>query len=200
MLPDGPRNIRVTVNEMRLLEVVLFTLGGVWQGIRQDFNLLEIAAIVLLWIALRRGWVPKEFFRAPAISRPWVAALAIAFGTVALRLALLPLLKRPVPVVADEFSHLLLADTLFHKRLANPVHPFWQFFESLHIIPFPHYASNYFPGHAAVLALSRWVVILALPDLLPSGLAQLWRCLGARQETGDPPEKTIPRTKPESVG
>src|SRR5215472_16779753 len=98
---------------MRLLEIVLFTLGGVWQAIRQDFNLLEIAAIVAIWMTLRSGWLPKKI-RAPSISRPWLAALLIAFGTIALRIALLPLLKKPIPVVADGFSHLLLADTLFH--------------------------------------------------------------------------------------
>ena len=32
---------------MRLAEILLFTLGGVWQGIRQDFNLLEIIVLVL---------------------------------------------------------------------------------------------------------------------------------------------------------
>ena len=30
---------------MKLVEVLLFTLGGVWQGIRQDFNLLEMCLI-----------------------------------------------------------------------------------------------------------------------------------------------------------
>ena len=30
---------------MRLLEILLLTLGGLWQGFRQDFNLLEIVLI-----------------------------------------------------------------------------------------------------------------------------------------------------------
>jgi hypothetical protein len=151
---------------MRLLEVLLLTLGGVWQGLRQDFNLLEIALIAIGWWVWKRGRLPRlPEFRWPV--RPWIAALAIAAGTVALRLALIPVLGVPIPVVADEFSHLLLADTLIDGRVANPTHPFWQHFESLHIIQQPHYVSNYFPGHALVLAGARevlghpWAGILA---------------------------------------
>jgi hypothetical protein len=154
---------------MRLLEIVLMTLGGVWQGIRQDFNLLEIALVAGVFWAIKKGWKPGPL-ALPFPSRPrlpWLIAVSLALGTVALRWALLPRLPHPIPVVADEFSHLLLADTLLHGRFANPTHPFWQFFESIHIIQQPHYASNYFPGHAAVLAVGRivsgdpWVGVLA---------------------------------------
>ncbi len=139
---------------MRPLEVLLFTLGGVWQGIRQDFNLLEIAIIAAFALAWKRGWRPR---RMPMVEmrRPAVAAVVLALGFVALRLALVPLMPVPVPVVTDEFSHLLLADTLLHGRVANPVHPFWPHFESIHILMQPHYVSVYFPGHAAWLAAGR---------------------------------------------
>jgi hypothetical protein len=141
---------------MRLLEVLLMTLGGLWQGLRQDFNLLEIALIALGVWAWKRGWRPPQF---PSIKVPGkVPGLILAGAAVALRLALIPLLPAPVPVVTDEFSHLLLADTLLHERVANPTHPFWQHFESLHIIQQPHYVSNYFPGHALVLAAARAIV------------------------------------------
>lgn len=146
---------------MRLVEVVLMTLAGVWQGVRQDFNLLEIALIILGFWAWKRGWRPP---RVPSLYAP---GLLIAAGFVALRIALIPVLPVPVPVVSDEFSHLLLADTLLHGRAANPTHPFWQHFESLHIIQQPHYVSNYFPGHAIVLAAARaaigspWAGVLA---------------------------------------
>jgi hypothetical protein len=139
---------------MRLLEVLLFTLGGVWQGIRQDFNLLEVAIIAALAWAWKRGWRPK---RSPMLemAHPAVAAVVLALGFVALRLALTPLLPVPVPVVTDEFSHLLLADTLLHGRVTNPVHPFWPHFESIHILMQPHYVSAYFPGQAVWLAAGR---------------------------------------------
>ena len=152
---------------MRLVEIVLMTLGGIWQGVRQDWNLLEIALIAAgIWAWKKKGWRPN-FPSLPALRRPWLWALAITGGVIALRLALIPLLPVPVPLVTDEFSHLLLADTLLHGRLANPTHPFWPHFESLHIIQQPHYVSNYFPGHAAMLALGRlalgsaWAGVLA---------------------------------------
>ena len=142
---------------MRLLEVLLFTLGGVWQGIRQDFNLLEIAIIGGLALAWRMGWRPTRATMLE-MQRPAVAAVVLALGFVVLRLALVPLMPVPVPVVTDEFSHLLLADTLLHGRVANPVPAFWPHFESIHILMRPHYVSPYFPGHALWLAAGQLLV------------------------------------------
>lgn len=151
---------------MKLVEVLLFTLGGVWQGLRQDFNLLEIAIIAALLLAWKFGWRPPRK-PMPEFRRPALAAIAMALGFVALRLALVPIMPAPVPIVTDEFSHLLLADTLLHGRVANPVHPFWPHFESIHILMQPHYVSAYFPGQALWLAAGRivtgspWAGILA---------------------------------------
>ena len=30
---------------MRLVEILIMSLAGVWQGVRQDFNLLELALV-----------------------------------------------------------------------------------------------------------------------------------------------------------
>ncbi len=133
------------------------TLGGLWQGLRMDLNLLEIAAISLGAFAWSRGWRPRWDWL-PNPSRPWAAAVIVAIAVPVIRVALVPVLPAPVPLVTDEFSHLLLADTLLHSRFANPTHTFWPHFESLHIIQRPHYVSNYFPGPAAVLALARLLV------------------------------------------
>src|SRR5271154_5893144 len=127
---------------MRIIEVLLMTLAGVWQGLRQDFNLLEIALIIGVWWAWKHGWRPPAV-RIKSFNKPWVTAVFLAAGTVALRLALLPVLPAPIPVVNDEFSYLLLADTLLHGRIANTTHPFSEHFESIHILQQPHYVSNY---------------------------------------------------------
>jgi hypothetical protein len=151
---------------VRFLEVLLFTLGGIWQGIRQDFNLLELVIIAGLALAWRKGWRPHRT-PMPEVGRAWLAALVLALGFVALRIAFVPLMPVPVPIVTDEFSHLLLADTLLHGRVSNPVHPFWPHFESIHILMQPHYVSGYFPGHAVWLAAGRliagsaWAGVLA---------------------------------------
>ena len=55
---------------MRFLEVILMTLAGVWQGIRQDFNLLELALIAVgFWLWKRRLLVGRT---------PWSAAGPLA--------------------------------------------------------------------------------------------------------------------------
>ena len=51
---------------MRVLEILLMTLAGIWQGVRQDFNLLEIAMVAAGVVAWRRGWRP----RAASVSHP----------------------------------------------------------------------------------------------------------------------------------
>ncbi|MGH9665391.1 MAG: hypothetical protein ACRD9L_13290, partial [Bryobacteraceae bacterium] len=76
----------------------------------------------------------------------------------ALRLALLPHHPAPEPRIYDEFSHLLVADTLRHFRLANPAHPLHQFFETFFVLQEPTYSSIYPIGQGLALALG-WTLL-----------------------------------------
>lgn len=83
------------------------------------------------------------------------AIIIAALFPLAVRLLLLPVLPPPVPMIEDEFSNLLAADTFSHWRLTNPTHPLWPFFESFHIFHQPTYMSMYPPLPAMVLAFGK---------------------------------------------
>jgi hypothetical protein len=79
--------------------------------------------------------------------------LALAALPVGVRLAMLPWHPMPSPVVYDEFSHLLVADTLRHFRLANPPHALPQFFETFFVLQSPTYSSIYPIGQGLALGI-----------------------------------------------
>ena len=81
----------------------------------------------------------------------------LAVLPIALRLALLPQYPIPTPNVSDDFSYLLIADTLRHFRLANPAHPLHQFFETFFVLQQPAYASIFPLGQGLVLAIG-WTI------------------------------------------
>ena len=72
---------------------------------------------------------------------------------IALRLVLLPHFPIPTPTGQDDYSYILLADTLRHFRLTNPPHPLHYFFETVFVLQQPTYSSIYSPGQGLVLAL-----------------------------------------------
>jgi hypothetical protein len=74
---------------------------------------------------------------------------------IALRLALLPNHPVPAPSGVDDFSYLLLSDTLAHFRLANAPHVFNRFFETEYVLQEPTYSSLYALGQGLLLALGQ---------------------------------------------
>jgi hypothetical protein len=90
----------------------------------------------------------------------WCMAI-LAVAPVALRLAMLHTSPIPTPLGADDFSYLLLSDTLAHFRLTNPTHPMHRFFETLFILQEPSYSSIYPIGPGLALAFGQ--LIFRLP-------------------------------------
>jgi hypothetical protein len=111
------------------------------------FSLVVAAGLLL--------WPPVERTARSHCAKPlWCGAL-IAALPVLLRLALLPHHPEPTPAGADDFSYLLLSDTLAHFRLANPPHPMHRFFEANFIFQEPRYSSTFPPAQGLFLAAGQ---------------------------------------------
>jgi len=122
-----------------------------------QIDIVEVAlAALLLTQRARIEAALRKLARHPA----WCAALLCAL-VVLLRLALLPLHPVPTAEGADDFSYLLLGDTLAHFRLANPTHAMHQFFETTFVLQQPSYSSIYPIAQGLVLAFGQ--VFFGLP-------------------------------------
>jgi hypothetical protein len=132
---------------------------------------LYLAAVALCLLALVRRGRYERFVRnienafARFATRP-IASVAVLFlGILFSRIALLPILPVPTPEVHDEFSFLLLGDTIAHGRLSNPTPALWKSFETFHENMYPTYCSKYAPAQGFVLALGErlgdpWIGVL----------------------------------------
>ncbi len=123
-----------------------------------DFVELALAAILAALILAR---APLTAFARKLANRTLPCMMLLAALPIVLRLALLPHHPVPTPAVADDFSYLLLGDTLAHFRLANPVHPMHRFFEAIFVLQQPSYSSSYPLGQGLVLAFGE--LLFGLP-------------------------------------
>lgn len=111
-------------------------------------DFIELALVVLVAVLLVLKW-PKFAHRTG-----WCMA-GLAVLPVVLRLLLLPHYPFPTPEVSDDFSYLLVADTLLHGRLANPPHPMARFFETDFELQDPTHSSIFPLGQGIALAAGR---------------------------------------------
>lgn len=149
----------------------------------EAFLVMAVAAAFLWPRASRRIRIGSERRFSEFAANRLHAILAAALFPTLLRFLLLPVFPIPEPRVHDEFSYLLLGDTLAHGRLGNPSPPYREHFETEYELVQPTYASQYEPAQGIFLAAGEvlagnawWGVWLSVGLM---GAALCWALGGA---------------------
>ncbi|MGA9055913.1 MAG: hypothetical protein WB763_05315 [Terriglobia bacterium] len=126
------------------------------------FFFLEYCLVAILIVgayflrSFPSGWLKAaEQHLGRLARRRALAVFLVAVLALAIRAALLPNVPVPKPGFHDDFGYLLAADTFAHGRLANPTHPMWIHFESIHINQKPTYMPMYYAAQGLVMALGQ---------------------------------------------
>lgn len=158
--------------------------------------MLDLTAALFVLAAFGVALSFPNLFRAPKLPaflhRPRNVKLVI-FAVTMLGCWLASIaIHAPTPRIHDEFSYLLMGETLAHGHVANPTPPLPEFFDTFHELMHPVYVSKYFPVQGIFLAtgekltrhpevgvwLSSALACVALVWMLEAWISPGWALLG----------------------
>jgi hypothetical protein len=152
----------------------------------EEIAVAALSTALLYWLYRRYPASSAKVVEAFQASTSHVTLYVVAamLFPLVLRLAILPWAPPPYPHIHDEFSHLLVADTLLRGHLTNPPHPLWRHFETIYVLQQPTYASNYPIGQGVILAAGKllvgnpWAGVLLASVLMCGSISwMLYGCL-----------------------
>jgi len=133
-------------------------------------RLLPFVAVVLIVCWLGRFVRTERLRKLQTFPDSWITVLAVGVAMTATIWFIWGSAAQP-PLVHDEASYLLQAETFAQGRWAMPSPPLPEFFEQFHVLVVPAFASKYPPGHGLLLAPGIWLGLPGLVPLILDGIA-----------------------------
>ena len=161
---------------------LLKSVGSASLQLESPWTVAALLALTVVFPLLGTRWfAPLENALSRLAARRTACLFLLFFLTIAIRLALLPIVPYPRPTIHDEYGYLLQADIFAHGRLAFPSHPMSLFFETFYINFHPTYSAMYPPAQSAVLAIGQlasnpWIGVLLSTAAMVSAI--LWMLQG----------------------